>query len=89
VQRAVEPAVSAAIEAVADGLSGGGGDRSAAGEACERGLACDPAAVRPGDQDLRGRERTDAGLLEQLRRQLSRERLDLACELALLNGPML
>jgi hypothetical protein len=38
---------------------------------------------------LRGGERTDAGLLEQLRRQLSRERLDLACELALLNGPML
>ena len=32
---------------------------------------------------------TDAGLLEQLRRQLPRERLDLACELALLNGQCL
>ena len=88
-QRAVEPAVTAAVEAVADGLSGGGGDRGAAGEACERGLACDPAWVRPGDEYLCGRERTDAGLLEQLRRQLPRERLDLACELAFLNGQCL
>ena len=31
----------------------------------------------------------DAGLLERLRRQLARERLDLACELALLNGQYL
>jgi len=53
------------------------------------GLACDPSAVRPGDQYLCGRERTDAGLLEQLRRQLPRERLDLACELALLDGQCL
>ncbi len=42
--------------------------------------------MRPGDQDLRGRERTDTGLLEQLRSQLPRERLDFACELALLSG---
>jgi hypothetical protein len=42
-------------------------------------------AMRPGDQYLCGRERTGAGLLEQLRRQLPRERLDLACELALLD----
>jgi hypothetical protein len=42
--------------------------------------------VRPGDQDLRGGERTDPELLEQLRRQRPRERLDLACELALLGG---
>jgi hypothetical protein len=42
--------------------------------------------VRPGDQYLGCGERTDAGLGEQLRRQLPRERLDLACELALLNG---
>ncbi|MDQ3097932.1 MAG: hypothetical protein M3Q61_07185 [Chloroflexota bacterium] len=45
--------------------------------------------MRPGDQYRCGRERTDAGLLEQLRRQLPRERLDLACELALLNGQCL
>ena len=32
--------------------------------------------------------RTDAGLLEQLRRQLARQRFDLACELALLGGQL-
>jgi len=45
--------------------------------------------MRPGDDELRGRERTDARLLEQLRRQRSRERLDLACELALFGGQVL
>ena len=35
---------------------------------------------------MRGSERTDAGLVEQLRRQLACERLDLGCELALLDG---
>jgi hypothetical protein len=89
VQRAVESAVAASVEAVTDCLSGRGGDRGAAGEACERGFASDPAAVRPGDQDLRRRERTDTGLLEELRRQLARERLDLPCELALLIGQCL
>ena len=72
------------VEAVADGLAGRGGDRGAACEAGEGGFVADPAGVRPGQQDLRGRERTDAGLVEQLRRELARERLDLPCELALL-----
>src|SRR6266536_5716203 len=89
VQRPVEPAVAAAVESVADRLTGGGGDRGAAGESRERGLVSDPAAVRPGDQDLRGCERTDTGLVEQLRRQLACQRLDLAFELALLNGQCL
>jgi predicted component of type VI protein secretion system len=88
VQCAVESAIAAAVEPVADRLAGGGGDRGAAGEPRERGFACDPAAVRPGDQDLRGGERTDTGLVEQLRRQLAGERLDLACELALFSGQL-
>jgi hypothetical protein len=31
---------------------------------------------------------TDAGLFDQLRRQLARQRFDLACELALLGGQL-
>src|SRR6266545_1470173 len=45
VQRAVESAVAASVEAVADRLSGGGGDRGAASEPRERRLASDSAAV--------------------------------------------
>jgi hypothetical protein len=86
VQRSVESAIAAAVEPVADRLSRGGGNRGAAGESREGGFASDPALVRPGDQDLGGGERTDAGLLEQLRRELACERLDLACELALLTA---
>ena len=37
---------------------------------------------------LCGRVRSDAGLVEQLRRELAGERLDLACELALLGGQL-
>src|SRR6266498_5893011 len=59
VQCPVESAVAAAVEPVADRLSRGGWDRSAAGESREGGFASDPAAVRPGDQDLGGRERPD------------------------------
>jgi hypothetical protein len=89
VQCAVELAVAAAVEAVADRLSGGGGDRCAAGEAGEGGFASDPAAVRPGEHDLRGRGRADAGLIEQLRCQRVRELFDLARELALFVGQVL
>src|SRR3954468_2573095 len=53
VQRAVELAVAAAVEAVAVGASGGGGDRCRAGEPSELGV---------------GREALDAGdLADQLR----------------------
>jgi hypothetical protein len=75
--------VAAAVEAVTDRLSGGGGDRCAAGEAGEGRLASDPAFVRPGQHDLRGGEWADAWLIEQLRRELACELLDLAAELAL------
>ena len=45
VQCAVEFAVAAAVEAVADRLAGGGGDRCGAGEPGEGGFASDPALV--------------------------------------------
>src|SRR5262245_31170778 len=65
VQRTVELAVPAGVEPVAVDASGGGGDRGGAGEAGERGLGAEAAAVRPGHQHLRGRDRTDAWLVEQ------------------------
>jgi hypothetical protein len=45
VECAVETPIAVAVEAVTDGLSGGGGDRGAAGKASEGGLASDPAAM--------------------------------------------
>ena len=42
---AVEFAVAAAVEAVADRLAGGGGDRCGAGEPGEGGFGVDPALV--------------------------------------------
>src|SRR6266508_592714 len=42
---AVEAAVAAAVEAVPDGLAGGGRDRRDAGEAGERGFVGDAARV--------------------------------------------
>src|SRR6266508_6913415 len=89
VQGAVELAIAAAVEAVADRLSRRSGDRCAASEASEGGLASDPAGVGPGDDELRGRERSDARLIEQLRRQRSGELLDLAREFALFGGQVL
>ena len=45
--------------------------------------------MRPGEQDLRGEDRADAGLVEQLRRELAHELLDLAGKLALLEREVL
>jgi len=45
VQRAVEFAVSASVEPVADGLAGGGGDRRCAGKSREGGFGSDAAVV--------------------------------------------
>jgi hypothetical protein len=45
VQCAVEFAVAAAVEPVADGLAGGGGDRGCAGESGEGCFRSDAAAV--------------------------------------------
>ena len=65
VQGAVELAVAAAVEAVADGLAGGGGDRRGPAEHRERGVAAQAAGVRPGAEQLRGADRPDADLVEQ------------------------
>ena len=88
-QGPVELAVAAAVEAVADRLSGGGGDRGDAGEPGERGLASDPAFVGPGEHDLGCEERPDAGLVEELWCELLGQGLDLAGELALLDDQLL
>jgi hypothetical protein len=42
--------------------------------------------VRPGDDELRGRQRSDARLVEQVGCEHSGQRLDLGGELALLGG---
>ena len=87
-QRAVEFSVAASVEPVADGLAGGGGDRGCAGESCEGGFRFDPAAVGPRQDELSCGVRTDAWLLEQLRRELAGERFDLVGELAFLGGQL-
>ena len=83
VQCAIELPVAAAVEAVADCLPGAGGDRCAAGEPCECRFGADASGVRPGEDELRGSERPNPGLFEQLWCELACERLDLAGELAL------
>src|SRR6266567_2641479 len=45
VQRAVEFAVAASVEPVADRLPGGSGYRCGAGEPCEGGFGADPSLV--------------------------------------------
>src|SRR5262245_44739809 len=85
VQCAVELAVAAGVEPVALYEAGGGGDRGGAGEVGEGGLGGEAAVVRPGDKDLRGRGRTDAGLVEQRWRESRDQGLDLAVELAFLS----
>ena len=45
--------------------------------------------MRPGEQDLGGQERADAGLVEQLRGELADEPVDLAGELALFERQLL
>ena len=67
-KRAVELAVAAAVEAVAVGVAGGGGDRGAAGDAGE--FCVGGEAVGAGDlaDQLGGGQRPAAALGEQLRR---------------------
>ena len=67
VQGAVELAVAAAVEAVAVGLTGGGGDRC--GPAAARELGVGGEAVGAGDlaDQLGGGQRAAAALCEQLR----------------------
>ena len=78
VQGAVELAVAAAVEAVADGLAGAAGDRGCAGEARERGFGAESAGMRPGDEELGGGDRADAVVAKQLWRELLDEDGELA-----------
>jgi hypothetical protein len=73
----VDLAVAAAVEAVAVGLAGADGDRGDAGGAGELGVAGEPA--RAGDlADEFGRgQRPEAGLAEQVRRDLGDKLCDL------------
>jgi hypothetical protein len=62
VQGAVELAVAAAVEAVADDLAGGGRDRRGARERGEGGFGPQPPVMGVGDEELRGGDDADAGL---------------------------
>jgi hypothetical protein len=74
VQRPVELAVAASIQAVPPLLPAGGVDRAGAGECGEGRLARHPAGVAAGNEKLRATDRPDAALLEQLGRELAEER---------------
>ena len=87
-QRAVELAVAASVEAVADRLTGRGRNWRAAGETCEGGLTADAAGVGPGEQQLRRCEWANAGLVEQLRCELAGQDCDLGFEVTLLVGEL-
>jgi hypothetical protein len=74
VERPVELAVTAAVEPVASLLATGGVDRTRAGERGEGCLARHPARVAARDEQLGAADRSDAALLEQIRRRLGEER---------------
>src|SRR5674476_1064850 len=65
VERAVEATVTAAVDAVSDGVAGRRRNWVHAGEAGERRFGSDAAQVRPRGQRHRGGDRADAGLFEQ------------------------
>src|SRR5665648_316753 len=65
VERAVEATVTAAVDAVSDGVAGRRRNWVHTGEAGERRFGSDAAQVRPRGQRHRGGDRADAGLFEQ------------------------
>ena len=68
VQGAVQPAVAAAVDPVADGVSRRGRDRVHAGETGDCGFRPDPSGMGScGKRDCRG-DRSDAGLVKELAR---------------------
>ena len=67
VQGAVQCPVPAAIETPALPLARGGGDRRSPSVAGKGSLAGEATGVRPGDKELRGRDRADAALAKQRR----------------------
>src|SRR5437667_5735873 len=86
VQGAVELPVAAAAESVPCRLAAGGGDRGDASEASESGLGAQPAAMRPGDDQLRGDDRADAWLVEQRGRECAYMGEDLPFQLGRFAG---
>src|SRR5215218_10387040 len=76
----VDLAVAAAIEAVAVGLAGADGDRGDAGGARELGVAGEPACAGDLADELGRGQRPEAGLAQQLRRDLGDEAGDLGLE---------
>jgi hypothetical protein len=88
VQCAVEFAVAASVEAVADRLAGRGRDRCCAGEPGEGCFGGDASSVRPGEDELCGGVRSNAWLFEQVWCEFAGDRFDLPCELAFLGGQL-
>lgn len=66
VQRPVQSSVAAAIEPVSHGVARGCWDRAGAGDLGHRGLAADPAGMRPHAQHDGCGDRPDPGQLEKL-----------------------
>jgi len=86
VEGAVELTVAAAVEPVADGLAGGGGDGCGAGEGGEGGFGAEAAGMLPGAEELRGGDRADAGLGEERGRERADELVQLRLELGCLSS---
>ena len=76
----VDLAVAAAVEAVAVGLAGADGDRRQAGGAGELGVGGEAAGAGDLADELGRGQRPEAGLGEQLRRDLGDELGDLGFE---------
>ena len=84
VDRAVELAVTAAVEPVAFGVAGAGGDRGGAGVPREARVGREPFGAGGVADDDRGGDRSAAALVEQLRAVSLDQRLELGEERLLL-----
>ena len=78
--RRVDLAVAAAVEAVAVGLAGADGDRSDAGGAGELGVVGEPGGAGDLADELGRGQRPEAGLGQQLRRDPGDKLCDLGLE---------
>ena len=75
VERVVDASVASTIEAVTVlGLSGCRRDGGGAGESSERSFGAAATVMGPGQHERRGGDVADAGLVEQLGRDLSQQR---------------
>lgn len=77
VDRPIQLAVAATIQAVSDGVAREGRNRACTSDLRQRGLGADAARVGPDRDDDRGRDSPDAGHLQQHRCVLSDELCDL------------